>query len=45
MQFSPEFPYFSANSRLLNEKHACGGAESRREEMWYHYVQMESLTC
>jgi len=42
----PEISYVSDNSRPSNEKHACGGAESRREEMWNHYLQiMERLTC
>ena len=48
MQFWPlpsEISYVSGNSRPSNEKRACGGAESRREEMWNYYLQMESLTC
>jgi len=48
MQFwplPPEISYVSGNSRPSNEKHACGGAGPRREEMWNDYLQMESLTC
>ena len=48
MQFwplPPEISYVSGNSQPSNEKHACGGAESRREEMWNYYLQMKSLTC
>ena len=48
MQFwplPPEISYVSGNSQPLNEKHACGGAGSRREEMWNRWSQMKSLTC
>ena len=48
MQFWPLLPdssYVSSNSQPYNEKHACGGAGSRREDMWNDYLQMESLTC
>ena len=48
MQFwplPPEILDVSGNSRPSNGKHACGGTEPRKEVMWNHHSQIESLTC
>jgi len=45
MKFQPFPPEVSGNSRLLSEKHACRGTEPRREVMWNHCSEMETLIC